>query len=389
MIGIAIAVILGMKGSKMKCPFLEEVVVKYCKASPARKMIPAPSLVSDDPCVGCPEKCSTYRESAYLNSKANGLGQMTGSKPQKPVVSEVVMKETEKEGLKECIWMKAGVIAYRLCTSDFDCKNCAFDQMLTDQGGAYGESPMIKEAIEKLRTMPADKRKCRYMLTGDISYKICSNNYECWHCPVDQMISDLIDSHPLLVKKRARKEEKVERVRGFAFHPKAFYQPNHIWVRIDKDDQIKVGIDDFAAKLLGDITEVASLQKGEELREISFKRENRIFKVPVRGLGKVVKTNEEVLSNPKTISQDPYDKGWLFTIENENILDNIADLLKGDDAKRWLEKDFDQLKHSIQEECEITIADGGELVQDFRNRLSEELINKLLEKFLTSLRKEN
>ena len=370
----------------MKCPFLEEIVVRYCKASPAKKMIPRPSLVQEDPCIGCPEKCSTYQESAHIRP------QVTSSLERLPK-KEVVMKES-KEGLKECIWMKAGVIAYRLCTSNFDCKNCAFDQMLTDQSGTYGESPMIKEAIEKLRTMPADKRKCRYMLTGDISYKICSNNYECWHCSVDQMISDLIESHPLLVKKRAKREEKVERVRGFAFHPKAFYQPNHVWVRIDKDDQIKVGIDDFAAKLLGDISKISTTQKGEELRQISFEKGNRFFKLPVQSLGKVIKTNDEVLSNPKIVHQDPYDKGWLFTVENESITDTLAKLLQADDAKKWLENDFDILKHAIQEECEITIADGGELVHDFRNRLSESLIDQLIGKFLainradSSLKKE-
>lgn len=363
----------------MKCPFLEEVVVRYCKASPVKKMIPSPSLASDDPCVGCPEKCATYQESAHIEPNCLKQSMVRASSSRQ----EVVMKES-KQGLKECIWMKAGVIAYRLCTSNYDCKNCAFDQMLIDQGGTAGDSPMMKEAIEKLRMMPPEKRKCRYMLTNDISYKICANNYECWHCQVDQMISDLVESHPLLVKKRAKREEKVESVRGFYFHPKASYQPNHIWIKIDKDDQIKVGIDDFAAKLLGDFNQISPIAKGEELKEIRFEKGNRVFRLPVQSLGRVIKTNDEVFANPKIVHQDPYEKGWLFTVENESITDTLTKLLHGDDAKKWLDKDFDNLKHAIQSECEITIADGGELVQDFRTRLSEELIYKLLEKFLTS-----
>jgi glycine cleavage system H lipoate-binding protein len=374
-----IAYLLGMKEGKMKCPFLEEVVVRYCKASPIKKMIPSPSLASDDPCVGCPEKCATYRESAHLEPKVI-------NKIKAPQKQEVVMKES-KQGLKECIWMKAGVIAYRLCTSNYDCKNCAFDQMLIDQGGTAGDSPMMKEAIEKLRMMPPEKRKCRYMLTGDISYKLCANNYECWHCQVDQMISDLVESHPLLVKKRAKREEKVETVRGFSFHPKASYQPNHIWIKIDKDDQIKVGIDDFAAKLLGDFNHISLVAKGEELvleAHLGTASGSRVFRLPVQSLGRVIKTNDEAFANPKIVHQDPYGKGWLFTVENEGITDTLTKLLRGDEAKNWLEKDFDNLKHAIQDECEISIADGGELVQDFRTRLSEELIDKLLEKFLTS-----
>ncbi len=83
----------------------------------------------------------------------------------------------EKENL--CIWTKAGVISYRICTSDYDCRNCAFDQALSDASGRYIESPIVVEAIKKLKQLPAEERKCRYMLTGDFAYKICPNNYEC------------------------------------------------------------------------------------------------------------------------------------------------------------------------------------------------------------------
>ncbi|MEO0115022.1 MAG: glycine cleavage system protein H [candidate division WOR-3 bacterium] len=361
----------------MRCPFLEEVVVRYCKASSIKKMIPTPSLVSDDPCIGCPEKCATYQESALIKPNQQNI-------QAKSLKEEVRVKET-KQDLKECIWMKAGVIAYRLCTSNYDCKNCEFDQMLTDSSRSAGDSPMMKEAIEKLRKMPPEKRKCRYMLTGDISFKLCANNYECWHCQVDQMISDLIESHPLLVKKRAKREEKVETVRGFAFHPKAYYQPNHIWLKIDRDNSIKIGIDDFAVKILGDLEKVTPVVKGEELAleaHISTPSGSRIFQLPVMFSGKVIKTNEEVLANPKLVQRDPYEKGWLFMVENENLTDTLVQLLHGDAAKNWLEKDFDNLKQALQEACEITIADGGELVSDFRNQLSPELITKLVTKFL-------
>jgi DNA-binding NtrC family response regulator len=52
----------------------------------------------------------------------------------KTTMSLADMKEIAGEE-KPCIWMKAGVIAYRMCTSDYDCKNCAFDQALLDASG--------------------------------------------------------------------------------------------------------------------------------------------------------------------------------------------------------------------------------------------------------------
>ncbi len=374
---MVIAVYIGtMKNNT--CPFLEEIVVRYCKAYPIKKMIPTSSLKSDNPCIGCPEKCSTYQE-VTSPAPVQEFKPVTQNKSNMNK-KELTMKEVKEA--KQCIWMKAGVIAYRLCTSNFDCKNCEFDQTLTDQGASYGESPMIKQAIAKLRTMQADKRKCRYMLTGDISYKICPNNYECWHCSVDQMVQDIIDSNPLLAKKRAKKQETPEKVRGFSFHPSVYYLPNHVWVKSDKDNEVKVGLDDFATKLLGEITQVLSTKENEEVQNINVAHRQRIFKVPVNRLGKVVKTNQDVVSNPEIITKDPYEKGWLFTVDNTNILDNLKDARKGFEAKKWFEKEIDTLQETIQQECGITIADGGELVHDIKERISENALQRLLKKFL-------
>jgi len=372
-----------------KCPFLEEIVVRCCKAYPIKKLIPINSLKREDPCIGCPEKCSTYQEVAQNPPQRHGVyGENIKSRTSVDSVTpwlyqkdkELTMKDVKQE--KQCIWMKAGVIAYRVCTSNYDCKDCEFDQTLMDQGGGYGESPMIKEAIAKLRTMPADKRKCRYMLTSDISYKLCPNNYECWHCSVDQMVQDIIDSNPLLAKKRAKKQETPEKIRGFTFHPSVYYLPNHVWVKIEKDNEVKVGLDDFATKLLGEITKVLIPKEHEDADVIKIEQRQKSFRIPVNRLGNVVKTNADVLANPESVIKDPYNKGWLFTIESSNIFDNLKDAHKGPDAKKWFVKEIDSLQETIQQECGVTIADGGELVSDVKERISENTLQRLIKKFL-------
>jgi len=367
----------------MKCPFLEEIVVRYCKAYPVKKMIPRTSLAREDPCVGCPEKCSIYQDMAHI--KMNKISVETKSK------KEVVMKgEIKKsEEVKECIWMKAGVIAYRLCTRNYDCKNCEFDQALIDGKRRDAEEPSIAKAIEKLRTLPADKRRCRYMLTGDFSYKICSNNYECWHCPVDQMIQDLMDAHPLLIKRRGRKIPSEKKVLGFAFRSDTYYHPYHTWVRIEKDDTVKFGIDDFAVKLLGEITELLMPKEGEDVRagetKFQFQMKNRVVRLPSPISGKVVRVNKEIVDHPELLHQDPYEKGWLLTIYPEDLVDSLSDFLRGNSAEKWLKDEFDKLNQTLKEECEVTITDGGEFCPDFPCQLSDETWQKLVDKFLKSV----
>ncbi|MEO0125039.1 MAG: hypothetical protein ABIK99_02025 [candidate division WOR-3 bacterium] len=357
---------------KKRCPFLEEVVVRYCKAYPVKKMLPRTSLVKDDPCVGCPERCSIYKQ-FYL--KTQEVVKVEAKK------EEVFMKESQT---KECIWMKAGVVSYRLCTRNYDCKNCEFDQALIS-GAGYGEQPMIVQALEKLRSLPGEKRMCRYYLTGDLSYKLCSNNYECWHCPVDQMISDLAESHPLLLRRRT-KREKMKKVSGFALHSDLYYHPKHFWVMIEKEGTIKLGIDDFASKILNGITEITLPKEGEKIKQeesiVQFRIGNYSISLSSPISGEIKEVNQEIVTKPEVLSQDPYEKGWLVSLFPEALVDTLKDFLRGSSAERWLRDEVEQLQEILKEECEVTISDGGELISDFSGKISRKTWQKLAARFL-------
>ncbi len=285
----------------------------------------------------------------------------------------------EKENL--CIWTKAGVIAYRICTSGYDCKNCAFDQALSGAGCAYVESPMVVEAIKKLKQLPAEERKCRYMLTGDFTFKLCSNNYECWHCAVDQYIQDMIEANPYLRKRREREMKKEKRIKGFALRENYYYTPNHIWLKIE-GETVKVGVDDFAAKIIGKIDEVKittnkMLDKSEECWQIGSK--NRIAKMRLPISAEITEINEIVKSQPSLITKDPYNLGWLLKIKPPP---EIGELKKGDVARVWLENEFNRLREEFEAELGMTIADGGEITPDLYERLSDEQWSDLIQKFL-------
>ena len=100
-----------------------------------------------------------------------------------------VFKVTENE----CIWMKAGVVNFRLCDCGFDCNSCGFDKAMQKamnalrKGGEKVEGPGWAEPLRK--KYRGTNRPCRHTLTGRIDApKICTYNYECYHCPFDQML---------------------------------------------------------------------------------------------------------------------------------------------------------------------------------------------------------
>lgn len=44
------------------------------------------------------------------------------------------LEEALPRGARPCVWMSAGLVAYRLCDRDFDCEGCPFDEAM---GGAH------------------------------------------------------------------------------------------------------------------------------------------------------------------------------------------------------------------------------------------------------------
>lgn len=353
----------------MKCPFLEEIMVAYCTACKVKKMLPKDNLAVQNPCEVDYQNCPIYRDF------------LLGDKKERKMVEDNKQEVKTSKTEKPCIWMKAGVIAYRMCTRDYDCKNCEFDQALMDGSGTYTESPMVAKAIAKLRQLPATERKCRYMLTGDFTYKICPNNYECWHCAVDQYVQDSIEASPYLQKRRQRIAAKEKTVKGFAIREDYYYLPNHIWVKVE-GDLLRIGVDSFAARLLGKIDKVNFSDKNrlsENEQCLSLGSANRLAKMSLPIEAEIVEKNQSVQQDPSIVQRDPYNRGWLLTVKPSN---QAADMVKGDKAIEWLEKEFQKLHEEFEESIGVTITDGGEIVADLHERLTDDEWERLVQQFL-------
>jgi CheY-like chemotaxis protein len=109
---------------------------------------------------------------------------------------------------KECLWMKMGLVSYRICTRDYDCLTCEFDQSMQEKM-ASGESTELDQALEKFRELPGSQRLCRYALKGDVSHRICSRLFQCTTCEFGQMMEDALQQK--LAKLQARREALLKK----------------------------------------------------------------------------------------------------------------------------------------------------------------------------------
>ena len=95
------------------------------------------------------------------------------------------------------------------------------------------------------------------------------------------------------------------------------YTHDHEWAK-QEDDNVKVGITDYAQDQLGDIVFVElpeigqSFGKGEEFGTLeSVKAVSELY-MPISG--EVVAINEALADEPELVNKEPYQGGWMIAI---------------------------------------------------------------------------
>ncbi len=101
-----------------------------------------------------------------------------------------------------------------------------------------------------------------------------------------------------------------------------FFSREHEWVRIE-DGVAVVGISDYAAHELGDVTFVELPKVGNSIDQFallgcveSVKAASDVF-APVSGT--VIKVNEALETEPELINQSPLDDGWIAWIKPDDL----------------------------------------------------------------------
>ncbi|PIQ87823.1 MAG: glycine cleavage system protein H [Candidatus Omnitrophica bacterium CG11_big_fil_rev_8_21_14_0_20_43_6] len=118
-----------------------------------------------------------------------------------------------------------------------------------------------------------------------------------------------------------------------------FYTKDHEWARIDGKIAY-VGITDYAAHSLGDITFVELPKIGETLKQAAYcatvesvKAASDVY-APLSG--KVVAQNSWLVTNPELINQSAYEQGYFFSMEFSNEAEK-AKLMDAASYRKYVE----------------------------------------------------
>jgi glycine cleavage system H lipoate-binding protein len=138
-------------------------------------------------------------------------------------------------------------------------------------------------------------------------------------------------------------ERGRRRVGGWFLLPDEYcFHQGHSWAIPEEENVVRVGLDEFAHRLLGrpDAIELPALGtqlfQGERGWEIRVGPTSMGMLSPVDG--EVVGVNYAVVDSPEILCLDPYDQGWLLRVRVPEQRRNQKNLLCGNLARAWLEE---------------------------------------------------
>lgn len=239
--------------------------------------------------------------------------------------------------------------------------------------------------------IPEEEKKCIWMTTGLISYKLCTRDYRCEECIFDQVMRNEMDvqNSRSLSETAAAADVPLSETPP---HAKAalFYHQNHCWAKVENSDEVRIGIDGILARLVSQIKTVALPQEGEIVTQgqcfAHIIQEKHILQLISPLTGTVASANQRLKKNPQLLVHDPWDAGWLVTIKPENLEHDLKALMFGRKAMEWynekqrvVARAGAAILNQSGESLGPTMQDGGEQIAGLADMLSSEQLDQIIE----------
>ena len=167
---------------------------------------------------------------------------------------------------------------------------------------------------------------------------------------------------------------------GFAVHR------GHAWAMAEGDGVFKIGMDDFAGRLIGEPTSLVlpsqgrMLDQGRRGWQIGVNGDSLEMLSPVHG--EVLEVNDEAIASPAMVAEDPYGKGWLMRVRASHPDTALTNLFSGRLARAWYDDVEEQVRDVMQDRLGAVLQDGGTLVRGFARELAGDQWTDLVAEFL-------
>ena len=200
--------------------------------------------------------------------------------------------------------------------------------------------------------------------------------------------------------RRARKG-KIEPARVYAavaerrmpgFPAGYFFTPGHVWVNLRASGRVQLGIDELIGRLIGKADRIEmkkagdKIHKGELLAKVIQGDKTIRILSPIDGT--IEQCNYELEDHPEEFAENPYTKGWFYSISPANLSADLRNFAVADQTKSWWSQEINRLREFVQTRLPqpamagLTYQDGGlpldGLVAHFDSKAVEEFETEFL-----------
>ena len=225
------------------------------------------------------------------------------------------------EGELKCVWMTAGLVAYKLCEQEYDCEFCTFNEAFLGERKFLTIGQAIEgsnDSIETIKTTP------------DIFEELDKAAYE--KVLVENFLKDIFD---------------------FKIEKDFLYYYNHTWIE-KNNEYVKIGVDDFLCKFITKIKQIIIPPKSTFLsRDHPFCWIIEEFgTIPIVSplSGNILSLNENLFENPELPLIDPYSKGWFIMLKPKDFQNEKEFLFSYEDGIKEFKNNFLILKQRFTNE---------------------------------------
>ncbi len=178
---------------------------------------------------------------------------------------------------------------------------------------------------------------------------------------------------------------RMEREYGFSIPQGYSFHPGHTWAVNEGNENTRVGLDSFAANLIGKIDHIETvgpnrwIRQGQKLATVSSGGVSVDLMSPAEGV--ITATNSDLLMEPALANRDPYKDGWLVIIKSPDFAINQKNLVQGAMVAPWMQNNFTRLNNMVTQASPALAQDGGVPLSGLLAQVTTEVRQKLLKEF--------
>jgi len=172
---------------------------------------------------------------------------------------------------------------------------------------------------------------------------------------------------------------------GFSIPQDYCFHPGHTWAVAEGAEDVRVGLDSFAADMVGNPDEIEVVgpnrwvRQGQRLMTLKIGGVPVDFVSPIEGV--VMAVNKNLFQDPTLATRDPYKDGWVARLKAPDFPTNEKNLMQRTMVAPWMHYSMSRLNAAVAKLNPALAQDGGVPLSGLLRRVDAELRQKLVKEF--------